>query len=1395
VRLQGAGGGGAGGNTNGAAGGQSTVTGAGISMTANGGNYGSGFLAGTGGTSSGGTIISYSGGQGVNGTNISSSQFWTPGGNGGNGYFGSGGLGGTGSTTAPGSVGLYGAGGGGGVGISPNLSNGGGGAGGYCETMINNPNGTYTITLGAGGAGGNATTNVGSAGGAGGDGMCVIVAYMNGYQSVINIHNGDMVDISSANVALKSIPLATKTNVLYYDTESKKISYGAAPSGSGSGSGSSGGGVGQMTGTTITISGEKVNVIGKSLTYNLRGAYDSEITYNVNDVYSLNGGFYSVGNLIINNYVSTLFTNLSGFITCIAKHSSGDIYFSNLMNGTISKITPSGVRSTFITPIYTTGFTIVGNTLYIATTSTILSVDILTGSQTTYAGGNQGTLDANGTNATFVNIISITADKDGNLYVTDGGSYNGTNYDMVRKIDTNKNVTTLAGGTRAASVNFTADGTGSNAAFYNLYGITCDSNNNLYVCDIFPSKLRKISISKGFTIQGSALTSGVASGSFGNSVSLSSDGNTMAIGSPYESSNAGAVRIYTRTVGQTTWNLQTTTALTSGVSGGIFGNSVSLSSNGNTLAVGAKYESSNTGAVRVYTRSGTTWTLQTTQTGVGSGSIFGASVSISSDGNTLAVGAQQETSPAGAIQAGAVRVYTRSVTTWSLQTTTALTSGLTGSNFAGSVSLSSDGNTLAVGAFNESNAAGAVRVYTRSGTTWSLQTTTALTTGVAGSFFGGSVSISSDGNTLAVGARQESNHAGAVRVYTRSGTTWTLQTTTALTAGINNTNFSESVSLSSDGNTLAVGAPYESSSAGAVRVYTRAGTTWSLQTTTQLTSGVASGQFGNSVYLSSDGNTLAVGSNVESSSAGAVRVYSNVTVGVVTTLFTNDSIIGAPRKITIDSSDNLYVVSDGKNYISKVVLTPSPSVSVFVGSSSNTSGDVDGYGTNALLSESNAITYYNNKLFFVNLNSKLKQVNLKLQQFFAFNPDVSGGVTNISGDVLNVNSLYKTNITSSDVVNIGSGTINLTGPTYIPTDAIAQGAYLVPSAANKNTIVSWLTKMVNTVTPVAGVSPFWSKQNSNSFGTITVLSLDDYAYNGGVYLPDGRVVFVPCSSTSVGLFNPFTNIYSTIEGAPGDNAYRGGILLPDGRVLFVPYNATSIGLFNPVTNTYGTIGSTPGESAYNGGVLLPDGRVLFVPFNSYYVSTYNPTTMAFNNWSSIGSSSAYFGAVLIPDGRVVFVPHNSTKVGIFEYTTNSYSEINMGSSTLGAYAGGVLLADGRVLFIPHLATNIGIFNPTTNTFSTVSDGIFPGNGTFNGGVLLPDGRVLFIPYSSPSYGIFNPVTGVYSAVGDNSSVYCGGVLVPDGRVICVPFNSPTIGIFSQPVPASKEMCLHPFFNK
>src|SRR6266705_2462246 len=92
--------------------------------------------------------------------------------------------------------------------------------------------------------------------------------------------------------------------------------------------------------------------------------------------------------------------------------------------------------------------------------------------------------------------------------------------------------------------------------------------------------------------------------------------------------------------------------------------------------------------------------------------------------------------------------------------------------------------------------------------------------------------------------------------------------------------FGFAVALSSDGNTLAVGAPGEASagietdnsapSAGAVYVYTRSGTTWTQRAYIKASNPGAGDQFGTSVALSSDGITLAVGAPGEDSSVTGI---------------------------------------------------------------------------------------------------------------------------------------------------------------------------------------------------------------------------------------------------------------------------------------------------------------------------------------------------------------------------------------------------------------------------------------------------------------------------------------------------------------------------------------------
>src|SRR6266705_2453345 len=92
--------------------------------------------------------------------------------------------------------------------------------------------------------------------------------------------------------------------------------------------------------------------------------------------------------------------------------------------------------------------------------------------------------------------------------------------------------------------------------------------------------------------------------------------------------------------------------------------------------------------------------------------------------------------------------------------------------------------------------------------------------------------------------------------------------------------FGFAVALSSDGNTLVVGAPGEASagaetdnsapSAGAVYVYTRSGAAWSQQAYIKASNPGAGDQFGTSVALSSNGNTLAVGAPGEDSSVTGI---------------------------------------------------------------------------------------------------------------------------------------------------------------------------------------------------------------------------------------------------------------------------------------------------------------------------------------------------------------------------------------------------------------------------------------------------------------------------------------------------------------------------------------------
>ena len=372
-----------------------------------------------------------------------------------------------------------------------------------------------------------------------------------------------------------------------------------------------------------------------------------------------------------------------------------------------------------------------------------------------------------------------------------------------------------------------------------------------------------------------------SNGYFGYSVALSADGNTAVIGGPYDTNNAGAAWVFTRS--GSTWTQQGSKLTGSGESGpGYFGYSVALSSDGNTALIGAPFDNDGAGAAWAFTRSGSTWTQQgqkLTGSGESGPGYFGYSMALSSDGNTALLGGPRDNSGAGAAWA-----FTRSGSTWTQQGQKLTGSGESGPGYFGyTVALSADGNTAVIGGPYDTGLAGAAWAFTRSGSTWTQQGSKLTGSGESGpGYFGYSVALSADGNTALIGGSNDQGEEpaagpgfGAAWAFTRSGSTWTQQGSKLAGSGEGGrSGFGYRVALSSDGNTALVGGPYDAGRVGAAFAFARSSSTWTQQGS-KLTAGEEgpNGYFGYSMALSADGNTALIADPYDNNGTGAAWVF------------------------------------------------------------------------------------------------------------------------------------------------------------------------------------------------------------------------------------------------------------------------------------------------------------------------------------------------------------------------------------------------------------------------------------------------------------------------------------------------------------------------------------------
>ena len=396
----------------------------------------------------------------------------------------------------------------------------------------------------------------------------------------------------------------------------------------------------------------------------------------------------------------------------------------------------------------------------------------------------------------------------------------------------------------------------------------------------------------GFELNGEASWESSAS-----SVSISYDGSVIAIGSPgatnTEGVAAGQVRVFEWVSEQSAWTQKGDGIYGLGGSAQL-GSSVSLSDDGNTLAVGAPYSDPDQnsgwhGSVGIYSWNDEMgqWIQQGDDIWGLEGDRAGYSVSLSSDGNSVVVGSPYNDDNGS--DSGNVRVFQWDVFTSSwAQKGSNIVGEAEADNSGWSVSLSSNANTVAIGArFNavNGNESGHVRIYywLDSLGDW-IQMGADIDSESEWDQFGHSVSLSSDGTIVAIGGQSNDSNgqdAGHVKVYQ-----WVSEMLLWLQMGddILGENIGDesgwSVSLSDDGNTLAVGSPGNDDSAsdsGHVRIFhwDYAESNWTQQGTA-IEGEAAVDRSGKSVAISGDGSTVLIGSPENDNSffqAGQARAF------------------------------------------------------------------------------------------------------------------------------------------------------------------------------------------------------------------------------------------------------------------------------------------------------------------------------------------------------------------------------------------------------------------------------------------------------------------------------------------------------------------------------------------
>jgi hypothetical protein len=391
---------------------------------------------------------------------------------------------------------------------------------------------------------------------------------------------------------------------------------------------------------------------------------------------------------------------------------------------------------------------------------------------------------------------------------------------------------------------------------------------------------------------------------FGRSVSLSGDGKVAAVASPWDDDvavDSGAVFVFVQnSMGE--WNrvqkLKANDASNYIYLGGIGTQTdqlrgVSISGDGSIIVAGSSYNDPNgtdSGAAYVFEKSGSTWTqFQKIVASDGAASDhFGASVSVSRDGSTIAVGSPYDDTTT---DQGAAYIFEKVGGTWTQVQKIVQSDTLANTSFGGTgVELTDDGTTILVGAsFHDTGGQNTGRAYIfdkAANGTWSQTQILRASNGGASDQFASGIGISGDGTVICCGAYGEDTGAtnkGAAYIFVKSAAgAWSQTETQIIQASDGTTSdfFGLGVSVSQNGDRILVGAYMDDTTegdSGSMYIFDRTNGVWTQTNHLYPGHATAPGGYGMSSAISDDGKVYMVGSPNDETAGGtdngAVFVY------------------------------------------------------------------------------------------------------------------------------------------------------------------------------------------------------------------------------------------------------------------------------------------------------------------------------------------------------------------------------------------------------------------------------------------------------------------------------------------------------------------------------------------